>query len=262
MKYRLAEDARPQLKLLLIATVITIALWFLPYIGVVTYPIRLFVTFIHEGSHVLAALMTGGSVQSLTISADGSGVVYSVPSGWLGSLLTSSAGYLGSTAFGVMLLLLMRKAFSAKKILFGSAAFIAVMTLLFGILSPLWNAFSLQVGFLSIAFTVLTGIALTTGLFALGKYASEKTANFAVAFLAIQCLLNAIFDLKTLFFINSPIGGMDLQNDATNMADATGIPSFVWVLIWIGISVVMISLGLRVYAVSQRTKQNDLPFED
>ena len=55
MKYSLAADARPQLKLLLIATVITIALWFLPYIGVVTYPIRLFVTFIHEGSHVLAA---------------------------------------------------------------------------------------------------------------------------------------------------------------------------------------------------------------
>jgi hypothetical protein len=262
MKYRLAEDARPQLKLLLIATIITLALWFLPYVGVLTYPIRLFVTFIHEGSHVLAALLTGGSVQSLTIAADGSGVVYSVPSGWLGSLLTSSAGYLGSTAFGVLLLLLIRKAVSAKKILFGSAAFIAVMTLFFGILSPLWNVFSLEVGILSIAFTVIAGAALTAGLVALGKYASERTANFAVAFLAIQCLLNAVTDLKTLFFINAPLGGMDLQNDATNMANATGIPSFVWVLIWIGISVLMISIGLRVYAVSRKPKHNDLPFAD
>ena len=262
MKYRLAEDARPQLKLLLIATVVTLVLWFLPYTGILTYPIRLFVTFIHEGSHVLAALLTGGAVQSLTISADGSGVVYSMPSGWLGAVLTSSAGYLGSTAFGVLLLLLLRKSVSARKVLFGSAAFIAAMTLFFSVLSPLWNLFSLQVGFLNIAFTVVAGASLTAGLFALGKYASERTANFAVAFLAIQCLLNAIFDLKTLLTINSPIGGMDLQNDATNMAAATGLPAIAWVMIWIGISILMISVGLRVYAVSRNSKQADLPFED
>jgi hypothetical protein len=136
------------------------------------------------------------------------------------------------------------------------------MTLFFGILSPMWNAFSLQVGISSIAFTVAAGVILTAGLFALGKYASAKVANFAVAFLAIQCLLNAISDLKTLLYINSPIGGMDLQNDATNMANATGIPSFAWVLIWIGISIVMISVGLRFYAISQKSKQHDLPFED
>ena len=87
MRYKLADDVKPQLTLLLIATVITIALWFIPYIGIVTYPIRLFVTFIHEGSHVLAALLTGGAVQSLTISADGSGVVYSAPSGLIGAML-------------------------------------------------------------------------------------------------------------------------------------------------------------------------------
>ncbi len=262
MKYKLADDAKPQLTLLLIATVITLALWFLPYVGVLTYPVRLFVTFIHEGSHVLASLLTGGSVKSLTIASDGSGVVYSVPSGWFGAMLTSSAGYLGSTAFGVLLLFLIRTGVSAKKVLFGSAAFIAVMTLLFGILSPLWNVFSLQVGFGSIAFTIAAGAVLTAGLFALGKYSSAKVANFSVAFLAIQCLLNALFDLKTLFFINSPIGGMDLQTDATNMANATGLPAFAWVLIWIGISILMISVGMRFYAVRAKSNQHDLPFED
>jgi len=262
MRYKLAEDAKPQLKLLLLATIITIALWFIPYLGIVTYPIRLFVTFIHEGSHVLAALLTGGSVQSLTISWDGSGVVYSAPSNLLGAMATSSAGYLGSTFFGVLLLLLIRKAVSARKVLYASAAFIAVMTLFFSVLSPMLNIFSLQVSFLNIAFTILAGAVLTAGLFALGKYGSEKTANFAVAFLAIQCLLNAVFDLATVFIINAPFSGMDLQNDASNMANATGIPGFMWVLIWIGISILMISVGLRVYAVSQKSKQNDLPFED
>src|SRR5215210_6740506 len=105
MRYRLADDAKPQITLLLIATVLTIALWFIPFADYLVYPIRLFVTFIHEGSHALAGLLTGGSVKSLTIGSDGSGVVYSVPSGWFGAILTSSAGYLGTTAFGVLLLL-------------------------------------------------------------------------------------------------------------------------------------------------------------
>src|SRR5215217_2814370 len=112
MRYKIAEDARPQLKLLLIATLITIGLWFIPYANYLFYPIRLFVTFVHEGGHVLAGLLTGGSVQSLTVSMDGSGEVYSAPNGLFSALLTSSAGYLGSTAFGVLLLVSIRRAFS------------------------------------------------------------------------------------------------------------------------------------------------------
>jgi hypothetical protein len=262
MRYRLAEDAKPQLTLLLVATVLTIALWFIPYADYLVYPIRLFVTFIHEGSHALVGLLTGGSVHSLTIGSDGSGVVYSVPSGWLGALLTSSAGYLGTTAFGVLLLFLIRRAVSAKKVLLACAAFIGIMTLVFGVISPIFNIFSLQVGVTNILFTIIAGAALTGGLFALAKYASAKTANFAVAFLAVQCLLNSLLDLKTLFFINAPLVGSDMQTDAMNMANATGLPAIVWVFIWIGISMLMISVGLRLYAVSQKGKQNDLPFED
>ena len=70
MRYKLAEDAKPQLSLLLFATVITLILWFLPYAEYLVYPIRLFVTFIHEASHALVALVTGGAVQSLSIRPD------------------------------------------------------------------------------------------------------------------------------------------------------------------------------------------------
>ena len=262
MRYRLADDARPQMTLLLAATVLTIALWFIPYADYLVYPIRLFVTFIHEGSHALIGLLTGGSVHSLTIGADGSGAVYSVPSGWFGAVLTSSAGYLGTTAFGVLLLFLIRRAVSANRILLASGAFVGLMTLIFGVISPIFNVFSLQVGFSNLLFTALAGAILTAGLVGLGKYASVKTANFAVAFLAVQCLLNSLADLKTLFFINAPFVGSEIGNDAANMANATGLPAFAWVVIWIGISMLMISIGLRLYAVSQKSKQNDLPFAD
>lgn len=261
MRYKIAEDARPQIKFLLVATIAAIALWFVPYADYLVYPIRLFVTFVHEGSHVLAALLTGGTVESLTVAADGSGEVYSVPNGFFSALLTSSAGYLGSTAFGVLLLISIRRAFSARVVLTISAIFVGAMTIFFGLIAPLWNLFPANVTFKSVAFTVLSGVILTVGLLAVARYAKPKLAQFVLSFLAVQCVLNALSDLKTVFFASSPFTS-PMQTDAANMAAATGLPAIAWVVIWIFISVVMISIGLRVYAVSQKSKQYDLPFED
>ena len=262
MKYKLAEDAHPQVKLLLLATAITLAVWFIPYADYLVYAVRLFVTFIHEGSHVLAALLTGASVKSLTISPDGGGVVQSLSGSGLSVLITSSAGYLGAIAFGSLLLFLIRRSYSARIVLTVSAAFVGIMTIVFGLLAPLWNAFSTDVTFLGQMFTVVTGALITIGLLAIAKYASNWWANFTLAFLAVQCLLNAVFDLGTLFLINSPIGGQHIHTDAANMSAVTGIPSFFWVIIWIGISILLVSIGLRVYAVANQSKNHDLPFED
>jgi hypothetical protein len=262
MKYKLADDVRPQVKLLLGATIATVVLWFIPYAEYLVYPIRLFVTFIHESSHALVALVTGGSVQSLTVSADGSGVVYSAPSSLFGALFTSSAGYLGTMVFGVLMLWLMRRSVSPHKILFVAGAFVGVMTVVFGILAPIFNFFSLQVGFGSVAFTVVIGLLMAAGLMALSMYASTRVADISVAFLAVQCLLNAISDLKTVLLANTPIIGSDIQNDAVNMANATGIPSFLWVIIWIGISLGLMALGVRMYTAVKAVKSGDSVFED
>ncbi|CAN5804499.1 hypothetical protein BH20ACI4_BH20ACI4_34580 [soil metagenome] len=262
MKYRLADDAKPQVKLLLLATLITVVLWFIPYADYLVYPVRLFVTFIHEGSHVLASLLTGGSVQSLSVASDGSGMVQSLTSSPLSVLITSSAGYLGAIAYGTLLLFLIRRAYSARVILAASAGFIGLMTVLFGLFAPLWNVFSIGFNLTGLAFTVISGALLTAALLAISKFASDWWANFTLAFLAVQCLLNAVFDLTTLFLINSPLVGSHIHSDAANMAAVTGLPSIVWVMVWIGVSILLISVGLRVYAVSNQTKQHDLPFED
>ena len=264
MKYKVAEDSRPQLTLLIIATIISVGLWliskyFFPSFNYLVYPLQLFATFIHEGSHVLATVLTGNSVQSLTVSPDTSGVVWSESSGWFSQLLISSAGYLGTTAFGTMLLVWMRYNLSSRRALYFSSGFVGVMTILFGLLMPLWNAFSLKVTLGSIVFTVISGAILTGGIFALARFGTLKWVNFGLAFLAVQCLLNALFSLIDLFFITTTT---DAHSDAVNMANASGIPSIVWVLLWMGISIVMISVGLRLYAVSQKAKQYDLPFND
>jgi hypothetical protein len=47
------------------------------------------------------------------------------------------------------------------------------------------------------------------------------------------------------------------------MFNATGVPGIFWTILWIGISIVMVSLALRFYATSKDVPvQQDLPFED
>jgi hypothetical protein len=46
------------------------------------------------------------------------------------------------------------------------------------------------------------------------------------------------------------------------MANATGIPSIVWVLLWIVISIAMISIGLRIYVASQKSTSGESLFND
>jgi Peptidase M50B-like len=263
MRYKVAREAEPALTLLIVATIVSIGLWviswYIPLFAYLTYPLRIFATFIHEGGHALAAVLTGSAVSSLSVSADGSGEVYSMPTGLFSGLLISSAGYLGTTSFGVGLLAWMRYGRSSRVALLVSAGFVAVMTIVFGVIAPFFNFFTTSTagGFF---FTIFSGALLAVGLAAIAKFASAKWANFAVAFLAVQCLLNAVFDLINVFFISATTS---MHSDAANMAAATGIPGMVWVLVWMVVSIVMISVGLRVYAVNKnKATATDSVFED
>jgi len=261
MRYSIAKDARPQVNLLIGATAVSILLWvvswYVPLVGYVVYPLQLFATFIHEGGHVLASILTGSSVQSLTVSPDASGEVYSLGTGWFSSLFISSAGYLGTTAFGAALLAWIRFGRSSRLALYISGSLIALLTVAFGVLAPVLSLFaSVTLG--KLAFTVLSGIALTAALVVIAKFATVKWVNFAAAFLAVQCLLNAMFSLVQLFLIT---GFTTMHSDAANMAAATGLPAIVWVFLWMGLSIFLVSVGLRLYAVS-RPSAVDSVFED
>jgi hypothetical protein len=248
MKIKISRDARPQVRTLLIAAAITVALWFIPYAEILTYPFRIFVTFIHEGGHAVAALLTGNSVESLSVAMNASGETYTTKGGLISQVLVSSAGYIGATAYGVLLLFLIRRAIAARVVLVGSAALILALTIGYGLWSP---------------FTIAAGILLSLGLVAIAKYAGPRVATFFVSFLAVQCVLNALLDLKTVFFLSSPFAPT-VPTDAMNMANATGIPAMFWAIIWIGISFLLLSMAMRFYAISrhQKATQQDLPFEE
>ncbi|HEX8561219.1 MAG TPA: M50 family metallopeptidase [Pyrinomonadaceae bacterium] len=254
MKLQIAHDARPQVTTLLVATALSVLLWFLPYAEVLTYPFRIFVTFIHEGGHALAAVLTGGSVRSLTVSLDGSGEVYSASGGLLSRMFVSSAGYLGAMAFGALLLFLVRLNVRARGVLAASGALILLLTVFFGFLAPVWN--------LSLPglFTLVAGVALPAALFAAARYLRPRAAAFLVSFVAVQCVLNAVFDLKAVLLMSAL---SNEHTDAANMAAATGVSAIFWALFWIAVSFVILSLVLRAYVAGKdRPTQPDLPFED
>jgi hypothetical protein len=262
MKIQISPDARPQVRALLFATLIALALWFIPYAEILTYPFRIFVTFIHEGGHAIAALLTGNSVLSMSVHTDASGLTMTTKGGLLSAFIISSAGYLGAMTFGVLLLFLIRRTVAARIVLIGSAAFISLLTIVFGLWKPMANAFEPSVQMSAIPFTLVAGAVLSIGLVALARYASPRVAAFFVSFLAVQCVLNAVLDLKNLFFLSSPFGS-EAHTDAVNMANATGIPSFFWAVLWIGISLALLSMAMRFYAVSKHPpQQQDLPFEE
>jgi len=243
---------------LLVAATISILLWFIPYAEILAYPFRIFVTFIHEGGHAIAALITGNSVSSLSVATNSSGETYTTQGGLISQLLISSAGYIGSMAFGALLLTLIRKSVAARFVLLGSAILVFGLTMIYGLFKPLYSG----VAWSGIPFTLFAGSLISVGLILVARFASAKVASFFVSFLAVQCVLNALFDLKTVFFLSSPFA-LPVHTDAMNMANATGIPAIFWAVIWIVLALGILWFAMRLYVAGRdRSFQPDLPFED
>lgn len=207
---------------LLLAAVLTVALYFIPYAGFVTYPIRLLVTFIHEGSHALAAILTGGAVQKMMVQPDGSGVTMTF-GGW--GLVISSAGYLGATLYGAVLIAALRRGVPGRNLMAITGVIVGLMTVLLT-----RNPF----GF-------FWGALLCAGLIAGGRKLSPDAAAWGAGFIGVQCVLNALFDLRTLFDLT--VQG-SATNDAANMARMTWIPAPFWAGLWIVSAFVMLAVVL------------------
>jgi hypothetical protein len=240
------------------AATISVLLWFIPYAEVLTYPFRIFVTFIHEGGHAIAALLTGNTVASLSVAPNASGETYSTSGGLISQVLISSAGYVGSMAFGALLLVLIRRTVAARFVLLGSAILVFTLTMIFGLIKPLFTVSAWS----GIPFTLLAGTIISVGLFLIARFASAKIATFFVSFLAVQCVLNALYDLKTVLFLSAPFS-QPVATDAGNMANATGIPAIFWTVIWIALALGILWFAMKLYVAGRdKSYQPDLPFEE
>jgi hypothetical protein len=245
---------------LLAATAISLLLWFIPMAWVLYYPFEIFVTFIHEGGHALAAVLMGRSVNYMWVATNTEGLTVSTGQGsMLSQMFISSAGYLGAMVYGALLLVLIRKAVAARIVLLVSGLYIFALTMIFGLIKPVLSFDGLS----GVPFTLVAGIVLSAALVLIAKFASARVATFFMSFLAVQCVLNALFDLKDLFSLSSPFGSALVHTDAVNMANATGIPAIFWAAFWIMLALGILWFVMRLYVAGRdKSFQPDLPFEE
>ena len=116
--------SRAALRRLLLASALSVVVSLVPILSTLLYPLRLFVTFIHEGSHALAAALTGGQVFQIQVMPDASGVTLT-SGGWEPVIVM--AGYIGASAYGAAMLALARRPGTARVILGISGAVVALL---------------------------------------------------------------------------------------------------------------------------------------
>ena len=205
-------------KSLVILTSILIIYFFLdvliPFGGLILYPVKLFVTFLHEFGHAFGAVITGGDVVSLQVNADGSGVT--ATSGGVRAV-TIMGGYLGSAIFGNILLYLgIRKPESVKITLIAIA-------IIMNICGLIW---------FSSAFNLIFIILFSIALFLISKI--DKINRYVLMFLGGAAVLHIISDFNV-----GPSSDLDAYEQVMGLTDT------IWMYIWLGIVLVMTFFNVK-----------------
>lgn len=210
----LRTDWRMQL---MVALLIFSALcWHAPYISTILYPFKIFTSIIHEACHALMARLTGGNVAIIQISPDEAGVT-----SWIGGYEPAvvSAGYMGASLFGALLIWLGRKPEVAKNVLQAIGIVILSITIFYGGGS---------------VFSFLSMLAIGAALLAVSMKCSTRVCHMLLLVLAVQTTLQASFQLQYMLFQSA--NSLGVQSDALHMEKLTGVPGLVWTLSWSALS--------------------------
>lgn len=218
---------RRALVVVLLALAVVYILWNIPQLSFIVYPLRLFVTFIHEAGHGLTAILTGGRFLGFVVHADTSGVA-TTQGGAIALILP--AGYLGAALFGAALFYLVNTRPHSRTFSVILGAGLVALSVLFT--QPLSTAF--VVG-------ILTGLALV----GLGWKAGRALNLLVLDVLAIVTGLNAVFDLWNLTrYSEAAIGPVLNDASAFSRSVAPILPGAVWAFIWAVLAVVILLLAV------------------
>ncbi|MCH2037496.1 MAG: M50 family metallopeptidase [Rickettsiales bacterium] len=179
---------------------------FIPFVGI---PFLWMMTFFHEISHGLAALVTGGSVKRIELNLDGSGLC--VYAGGI-RFIVAIAGYLGAVLCGMAIYM------SASSMDKKRADHIAIfLTVLVVVSAVLWARDLV---------TWIIMIIMSVVLISVVKLKNSVIDQFLMKFIGIYVLLDAV---------RAPLHLLDGRSigDGADLAEITFIPEIVWVIFWL-----------------------------
>ncbi|MCU0463901.1 MAG: M50 family metallopeptidase [Anaerolineae bacterium] len=222
-----AHFRRRTLTISAIALVVVIILWNVPLFSFIVYPLRLFVTFVHEAGHIIAAVLTGGEPRGFAVFTDGSGVAYTA--GGLRAVILP-AGYIGTALFGAGLFYI-ANTWSRTRLL---TAILGYGLVFFSIIFTLPNLLS---GFFALFIGGLMGAILVSS----ARRSSDEINLFILNVLALVTGFNAVLDVVYLITNPGARGGPVLNDAAAfSAAFAPWVPAAAWATIWAIASVLLL----------------------
>jgi hypothetical protein len=223
---------RQTLFITLLALIAVTILWNIRELEFLVYPLRLFVTYVHEASHSLAALITGGAVEGFTVSANGSGLA--ITAGGSRAFILP-AGYLGAALFGSMLFFLTNR---IPRWVRGLSVFIGAFMVVFTVLFARPD----EAGSIS---ALLIGIGFGAIMILMGWKAPRTINQFVLNTLAVMTALNAVLDVWMLVSHADASRGT-ITNDAAAFANEVTplLPTATVAFIWSMAAVAMLSIAV------------------
>ncbi len=194
-----------QNQLLLIWIVSALLLDFIPFLK---WPFLWSETFFHEISHGFAALLTGGSILSITLNYNGSGLC--VSQGGI-RFVTAFSGYLGSAVWGLVIYLSAINLKPAQsRILMGMLIALLTITMI------LWAK--------GLSTYLILAVLITIFAFSI-RLSAIKALKYLLQFIGIFVILDAI---------RSPLVLIDGQSkgDGATLSELTHVPEIIWVVTW------------------------------
>ena len=211
MQHQSAHELAPLLGPVILPIVFIVLIVFaVKHIGVIA----------HEGAHAITGRSMGRKVRYVKLNSDATGETFTLgPERGLRRALTSFAGYLGPSIFGLG---------AASLIALGYSRAVLGLTLLF-LLIILFRVRNL--------FGVISVLANGALLVLVMRYGSAKLQEGAAYCLSWLLLLSGVVHVLT-----------DGSNagDARRLRDLTHIPRIVWFTLWLVITVAALVAGARI----------------
>ncbi|MBN2571197.1 MAG: M50 family metallopeptidase [Ignavibacteriales bacterium] len=206
------QNKKLELLIIISFALISILLWD----TFVIYPIKLFVVLIHEMSHGIFAILSGGEIVEIKITETLGGTCVTRGGS---SFIIATAGYLGSLLFGAMLFMSAYK----RNVSLWTCGILVVLLIIF--------AANFITGTLGILFALSFAILLLIST----KFFNKKVHSYIMKFFGLVSCLYVIIDIKEDLLTTEYF-----DSDAQTLAYLTDIPPIVWGVLWLAISIFVV----------------------
>jgi hypothetical protein len=210
-----------------------VALAYLLWDTPLLYPLKLFVVILHEMSHGIAAILTGGKIVEIKIDPQIGGLCsYLKPPGLVGDIFVASAGYLGSMFWGALILIVAARTRYDRYVILLIGLVVLVLTLLY-VREPFGMVFCL---------------IFSAVMFGAFKFLPDWFNDYLLKFIGLSSCLYAVVDIKEDLIDRSGIG-----SDADAISKLLGLPSLSVAIgvLWIILSLAIMAVALKVAVASE-----------